>query len=74
MKKKSLRNQDYLIMMKIKDIKDKNLKEKIINTSESYKQTVDKAKKYALDKLELDLKNNLITQEEYLIKRKELGL
>ena len=74
MKKKSLRNQGYLMMMKIKDIKDKNLKEKIINTSESYKQTVDKAKKYALDKLELDLKNNLITKEEYLIKRKELGL
>ena len=62
------------MMMKIKDIKDKNLKEKIINTYESYKQTVDKAKKYALDKLELDLKNNLITKEEYLIKRKELGL
>ena len=62
------------MMMKIKEIKDKNLKEKIINASESYKQTVDKAKKYVLDKLELDLKNNLITKEEYLIKRKELGL
>ena len=62
------------MMMKIKDIKDKKLNEKIINTSESYKQTVDKAKKYALDKLGLDLKNNLITKEEYLIKRKELGL
>ena len=35
---------------------------------------IDKAKKYALDKLELDLKNDLITVEEYLIKRKELGL
>ena len=44
------------MMMKIKDIKDKNFKEKIINTSESYKQTVDKAKKYVLDKFELDLK------------------
>ena len=62
------------MIMKIKDIKDKNLKEKIINTSESYKQTVDKAKKYALYKLELDLKNNLITKEEFLKKRKELGL
>ena len=33
---------------------------------------IDKAKWYALDKLELDLKNDLITVEEYLIKRKEL--
>ena len=34
MKRKSLSNQDYL-MMKIKDIKDKDLKEKIVNTYES---------------------------------------
>ena len=62
------------MIMKIKDIKDKDTKEKIVNTYESYKHTVDKAKKYALYKLELDLKNSLISKEQYLVKRKELGL
>jgi len=60
------------MMMKTKDIKDKDLKENIVKAYKSYKHTVDKAKKYALDKLELDLKNNLITKEEYTITRKKI--
>ena len=58
----------------VKVIKYKKLMEKIINASENYKKSVDKAKKYALEKLESDLKNNLITKEQFHIKKEELSL
>ena len=78
---------DLEIQKKHNEVKDisKKMKEILCSLNEDEKKEfkqlelindddIDKAKWYALDKLELDLKNDLITVEEYLIKRKELDL
>jgi hypothetical protein len=59
--------------MKISDIKDKELKEKILKAHESYQEAIEEAKIYALDKLESDLKNNKITKKEYIKTKEKLG-
>jgi hypothetical protein len=61
------------MMMKISDIKDKELKEKILKAHESYQEAIEEAKIYALDKLESDLKNNKITKKEYIKTKEKLG-
>lgn len=56
------------------DIKPKGLKSKVVKVAKELDEITSQAKKYALQKIILDLENNLITQEEFLKKKKGLGL